>query len=103
MIDAGVPGKVSDRPIVWRTTAGDARDTRMRQRSGEGALVAWCTVPSGYVVCERDRALAPARQEDMAVRTAGPVHRLPSHHSPFLSMPAACASVFARIALEATA
>ncbi|WSD64904.1 hypothetical protein OG539_01430 [Actinacidiphila glaucinigra] len=64
---------------------------------------AWCTVPSGYVVRERDRALAPARQEDMAVRTAGPVHRLPSHHSPFLSMPAACASLFARIALEATA
>ncbi|MFF3252890.1 alpha/beta fold hydrolase [Actinacidiphila glaucinigra] len=59
-------------------------------------------VPSTYVVCERDRALRPALQEDMAVRTAGPV-RLPSHHSPFLSMPGVCASLFARIAREASA
>ncbi|MFB7293962.1 alpha/beta fold hydrolase [Actinacidiphila glaucinigra] len=60
-------------------------------------------VPSTYVVCERDRALRPALQEDMAAHIAGPVYRLPSHHSPFLSMPGACASLFARIALEATA
>ncbi|MFI8181033.1 alpha/beta fold hydrolase [Actinacidiphila glaucinigra] len=60
-------------------------------------------VPSTYVVCERDRALRPALQEDMAGRTAGPVHRLPSHHSPFLSMPGACASLLARIAHDATA
>lgn len=38
----------------------------------------------------------------MAVRTAGPV-RLPSHHSLLLSMPGVCASLFARIAREASA
>ncbi|MYX32793.1 MULTISPECIES: hypothetical protein [unclassified Streptomyces] len=71
--------------------------------TGPLSRAAWCTVASGYVVRGRDRALAPARQEDTAVRTAGPVHRLPSRHSPFLFVPAACASLFARIALEATA
>lgn len=46
----------------------------------------WRHVPSAYVLCEEDRALPPRVQERMAVR-AQSVHRLPSGHSPFLSMP----------------
>ncbi|MEU8763295.1 alpha/beta fold hydrolase [Streptomyces sp. NPDC048659] len=46
----------------------------------------WRTVPSTYVVCENDRTFDPARQAELA-RRAGSVHRLPSGHSPFLSMP----------------
>ncbi|MFF3945929.1 alpha/beta fold hydrolase [Streptomyces sp. NPDC001902] len=65
-------------------------------RAGRHALA------STYVVCERDRALSPARQEGMAAR-ADVVHQLPSDHSPFLSVPQACASLLARIALGANA
>ncbi|MFE0630764.1 alpha/beta fold hydrolase [Streptomyces sp. NPDC058864] len=47
---------------------------------------AWKTVPSTYILTERDTALAPEFQEAMAARTER-VHRLPSGHSSFLSMP----------------
>lgn len=47
---------------------------------------AWQTVPSTYVVCERDNAIPPALQERMAER-AGTVSRIDSGHSPFLSRP----------------
>ncbi|MER7948693.1 alpha/beta fold hydrolase [Streptomyces sp. NPDC096079] len=57
----------------------------------------WRTVPSAYVVCEQDRALEPSRQHALAVR-AGTVHRLPSGHSPFLSMPRRLAALLAGIA-----
>ena len=45
---------------------------------------AWKSVPSTYIVCENDAALAPRAQERLAER-AGRVMRLPSAHSPFLS------------------
>ncbi|MBH5338776.1 alpha/beta fold hydrolase [Streptomyces pactum] len=57
----------------------------------------WRTVPSTYVVCDNDRVLAPSRQRELATR-AGTVHRLPSSHSPFLSMPRQLASLLGRIA-----
>jgi pimeloyl-ACP methyl ester carboxylesterase len=47
---------------------------------------AWQHVPSTYVICERDNALAPALQEQMAER-AGTVRRIDSGHSAFLSRP----------------
>ncbi|MFE9098137.1 alpha/beta fold hydrolase [Streptomyces sp. NPDC007264] len=59
----------------------------------------WHTVPSTYVVCERDRALPPQNQEELAART-GTVHRIQSDHSPFLSMPEEFAVLLAKIALE---
>lgn len=48
---------------------------------------AWKTVPSSYIVCEQDQALPPAFQETMAARSERS-YRLPSSHSPFLSVPA---------------
>ena len=47
---------------------------------------AWKTVPSTYVICERDNAIPPALQELMAQR-AGTVSRMDASHSPFLSRP----------------
>jgi pimeloyl-ACP methyl ester carboxylesterase len=47
---------------------------------------AWHTVPSTYIVCEKDRAIT--NQEVMAVR-ATHLRRLPSDHMPLLSMPLA--------------
>ncbi|GAA0938907.1 alpha/beta hydrolase [Pseudonocardia zijingensis] len=48
---------------------------------------AWRTIPSTYVVCERDAAIPVASQEAMAQR-ADRVLRMPGSHSPFLSRPA---------------
>lgn len=45
---------------------------------------AWRTLPSTYVVCDNDAALAPRAQERMAERAQRVVH-LPAAHSPFLS------------------
>jgi Alpha/beta hydrolase family len=58
---------------------------------------AWRTVPSVYLVCERDGALPVALQESMATR-ATTVHRLPSEHSPFLSMPDELARLLSAVA-----
>ncbi|MGY3680387.1 alpha/beta fold hydrolase [Streptomyces sp. TE33382] len=60
----------------------------------------WRTVPSSYVVCDHDRALEPSRQRELATR-AGSVHRLPSGHSPFLSMPRQLATLLGSIATSA--
>ena len=53
---------------------------------------AWRTVPSTYVVCERDAAISVVAQEVMAER-ADRVLRMPTSHSPFLSRPAQLAGV----------
>ncbi|PHH93299.1 hypothetical protein CDD83_7998 [Cordyceps sp. RAO-2017] len=53
---------------------------------------AWRVIPSTYVFCEKDVILPPEVQDRMiqTARAQGAVvhvHRLPSCHSPFLSMP----------------
>lgn len=48
--------------------------------------VAWRDIPSTYLICERDNAIPPFIQEQLAGR-AGDVRRVDSSHSPFLSMP----------------
>ncbi|MEY2532364.1 MAG: hypothetical protein QOF29_274 [bacterium] len=48
--------------------------------------VAWRTIPSTYVVCERDNAIPVFAQDAMAQR-AGAVERMDAGHSPFLSRP----------------
>jgi pimeloyl-ACP methyl ester carboxylesterase len=53
---------------------------------------AWRTIPSTYVVCERDAVIPVAAQEMMAER-ADRVLRMPTSHSPFLSRPAQLAGV----------
>lgn len=50
------------------------------------SAAAWRDIPSTYVVCEDDRALARAAQEYMAAR-ATTVKHLTSSHSPMLSQP----------------
>ena len=64
---------------------------------------AWRTIPSTYVVCERDCAIPVQAQEAMAER-AGRVLRMPTSHSPFLSRPAQLAGVLrAELASSAAA
>ena len=52
----------------------------------------WKVVPSTYVICEQDQAIAPFVQEAMAQR-AGEVLRMDTGHSPFLSQPEALAGL----------
>jgi pimeloyl-ACP methyl ester carboxylesterase len=46
----------------------------------------WRTIPSTYVLCERDRAIPPAAQRWMSAR-AERVEAIDTDHSPFLSTP----------------
>ncbi|KAJ5111115.1 hypothetical protein N7532_001650 [Penicillium argentinense] len=57
--------------------------------SGESTYEPWKEIPYAYIVCEEDRALPPPMQELFASKMGGPenTYRLPSSHSPFLSMP----------------
>ncbi|KAJ6185568.1 hypothetical protein N7519_006869 [Penicillium mononematosum] len=57
--------------------------------SGETTYEPWRDIPCSYIICEQDLALPPAIQEFFASKMGGPdtTHRLPSSHSPFLSMP----------------
>jgi pimeloyl-ACP methyl ester carboxylesterase len=56
---------------------------------------AWRTIPSTYVICERDNALPVAVQEVLAEH-ADDVQRMSTSHSPFLSQPAALARIIRR-------
>jgi pimeloyl-ACP methyl ester carboxylesterase len=58
---------------------------------------AWHTIPSTYVVTERDRAAPLEAQEFLAAR-ATYVRRLPSAHTPMLSMPSALADLIVEAA-----
>ncbi|MFJ8312953.1 MULTISPECIES: alpha/beta fold hydrolase [unclassified Streptomyces] len=58
----------------------------LRSLSEPVTAAGWREVPSAYALCENDRAFAPQLQERLAIR-ADSVRRLPSGHSPFLSMP----------------
>ena len=47
---------------------------------------AWHAIPSTYVVCTQDRAIAPSLQRELATH-AGSVVEWPTDHSPFLTRP----------------
>jgi pimeloyl-ACP methyl ester carboxylesterase len=64
----------------------------MRQRL---TATAWKSIPSTYVICERDNALLVATQELIAER-ADDVQRMSTSHSPFLSQPAELARLIRR-------
>ncbi|WP_051856501.1 alpha/beta fold hydrolase [Streptomyces sp. NRRL S-1868] len=58
---------------------------------------AWRTVPSTYVLCERDQALPPQLQKKMSAH-ATHVEHLPTGHCPFLSTPPRLATLLTDIA-----
>ncbi len=57
----------------------------------------WRSIPSTFVVCTRDEAIAPSLQRRMAERCTTTVE-LASAHSPFLSVPDAVVDVLAGVA-----
>ena len=56
----------------------------------------WRTIPSAFVQCEKDQIL-PKILDERAQERASAVYRLPSSHSPFLSMPRELAALIVRI------
>ncbi|MFN6925122.1 MAG: alpha/beta fold hydrolase [Tabrizicola sp.] len=56
-------------------------------------------MPRHYIICESDQTIPPEYQARMAaILPADCIHRLPSGHSPFLSMPGRLAALLAEIA-----
>lgn len=55
--------------------------------------VAWRTIPSTYVITERDAIFPVFAQEALSARAGSTVHRLDTSHSPFLSQPEATADI----------
>jgi hypothetical protein len=80
MFYADVPTDLADRAISRLGTQS------LRSCVEPLTAAGWHRVPSTYVVCEQDGALPVELQERFALRS-GDVRRLPSGHSPFLSMP----------------
>jgi pimeloyl-ACP methyl ester carboxylesterase len=59
---------------------------------------AYASVPRSYVICEDDRAIPPALQEQLAARFApGEVYRMACGHSPFFADPEGLAALLDRI------
>jgi pimeloyl-ACP methyl ester carboxylesterase len=54
---------------------------------------AWATIPSTYVVADRDPELPQAVQEMMAAGKAGQLRHIDAAHSPFLSRPRELAAI----------
>jgi len=65
--------------------------------SGIATRAAWQDIPSTYVVCTEDRAVAPDLQRRLASRT-NQVVEWPTSHSPFLSRPDLVVDLLAGIA-----
>jgi pimeloyl-ACP methyl ester carboxylesterase len=57
----------------------------------------WRTIPSTYVICDRDETIDPSHQEFMSKHCANVVH-LDTDHSPFLSMPRETADILEPLA-----
>jgi pimeloyl-ACP methyl ester carboxylesterase len=81
-----------------------AASLRMRPTGAAGTAASpsadpWRTVPTTYIVCERDRALHPDMQRVMA-KKAGRVESIDTDHSPFVSRPEEFLAVLERVAKE---
>jgi pimeloyl-ACP methyl ester carboxylesterase len=73
-------------PDVAKAAAAALVPQRKDVFSQELRAAAWERVPSTYVICERDNAIAPAAQERMSAH-AGTVSRIDAGHAAFLSRP----------------
>jgi pimeloyl-ACP methyl ester carboxylesterase len=68
--------------------------------SGEPA---WKSIPSWFLLCQRDRAISVQLQQFMAKRIAATVVDLDSSHVPFLSHPAEVTALIEKAAVATTA
>jgi len=102
--DEGVVQVSDNADLVRRTLCADVKEERFLRDVYPGYVMTSlrsfadpCSTPAAghpttYVICEQDHAVPPEAQEAMAA-TADHVERLPSSHSPLLSMPERVAHV----------
>jgi pimeloyl-ACP methyl ester carboxylesterase len=83
--------------IAWATERLGPQ--AVAELAGVAGVAAWQTVPSTYVVCTDDRAVAPALQHAMAARCTRTIE-WPTGHSPFLSRPELVADLVAGLARD---
>jgi len=107
--DDGAAQVSEDAGVVRRALCGDVEEERFLRDvypryvlTSLRSLADVCSAPPAghrttYVVCQQDQAVPPAAQEAMAA-DADRVERLPSSHSPMLSMPGRLAEVLDRAA-----
>jgi pimeloyl-ACP methyl ester carboxylesterase len=88
---ADVPGALAERAVSQLV------DQLHRPYADSVTQAAWHTVPSAYIITEKDAAVPVELQEKMAAR-AGTVRRIPTGHSPFLARPAELAALLDEIA-----
>lgn len=73
--------------------AARLRPQSIRSFTDELAAAAWRSIPTTYVITERDAAIPAAAQEGLAARAGSTVRRMDTGHSPFLSQPEALADI----------
>lgn len=88
--------------------AADAATAQLTTQSvraylDEVTATAWRGRPTTYVITERDAIFPPEAQAALAARAGSAAVRLATSHSPFLSQPAAVASIIERAATQAPA
>ena len=98
-----VPGTRDLLRRLRRTTTSTGRSTRLGPQPAitlqqPVPVAAWRTVPSTYVVCDDDRAIAPWIQRAFATRATHSVE-WPTSHSPFLSQPDLVVDLLAGLAV----
>jgi hypothetical protein len=69
----------------------------MAELAGVATHGAWQRLPSTYVVCTEDQAVAPALQRALATRCTRTIE-WPTSHSPFLSRPELVADLLTELA-----
>ena len=101
-------GEAASRRLFYPDVpAADARAALARLRpeplaplyERAGPMPGLARVPSGYLVCGRDRVLPPALQREMATRGCAVMRELDSAHTPQLSMPVSLAAVLHEMAV----
>jgi pimeloyl-ACP methyl ester carboxylesterase len=88
----------NETPVDFATMAS----TRMRPTAALGMATnpgadPWRSIPTTYIVCERDRTLPPELQRAMATK-AGRVESIDTDHSPFASRPEEFYGILAGVA-----
>ncbi|TYC01616.1 alpha/beta hydrolase [Micromonospora sp. WP24] len=87
---ADVPDAVAEQAI------SDLVEQRLQPWADRATRAAWHTLPSTYVLTERDASLPVELQEQMATR-ANATHRIPTGHSPHLARPGELATLIDEI------
>ncbi|WP_165947158.1 alpha/beta hydrolase [Micromonospora sp. 15K316] len=87
---ADVPDAVAERAISQLV------EQRLQPWADRATGAAWRTLPSTYILTERDASLPVELQEQMAVRATS-TRRVPTGHSPFLARPAELAALIDEI------